>query len=82
MFVSDSAAKKLTKKQRDFYEENGFLVIPNLVPSELIDECYKRFIDIVNGDVDSGSILKVGLPTIQFQFILKITKPCRNILTY
>lgn len=58
-YTLDSAAKKLTKKQRDFYEENGFLVIPNLVPSELIDECYQRFIDIVNGDVDSGSILKM-----------------------
>ena len=49
----------LTRSQREFYEENGFLVIPNLVPQNLIDECRDRFMDIINGVVDSGQILKM-----------------------
>ena len=49
----------LTRDQRQFYEKNGFLVIPNLVPHEMIDECRQRFMDIINGVVDSGQILKM-----------------------
>ena len=49
----------LTRSQREFYEKNGFLVVPNLIPHELIDECRQRFLDIVNGEVDSGQILKM-----------------------
>jgi len=58
-YTLDAASKKLSKKQRDFYEENGFLVIPNLVPSDLIDECKQRFLDIVDSKVDNGSIIKM-----------------------
>lgn len=35
--VSDSM---LTKEQRDFYEVNGYLVIPKLVPDYLLDRCW------------------------------------------
>lgn len=49
----------LSREQRQFYEDNGFLVIPNLVPHEMIDECRQRFMDIINGVVDSGQILKM-----------------------
>ncbi len=55
--LDDMSAGKLTPRQREFYEENGFLVIPNLVPEALLDDCYQRFMDLVNGRVDSGSIL-------------------------
>ena len=49
----------LSRSQREFYEKNGFIVVPNLIPDELIDECRQRFLDIVNGEVDSGQILKM-----------------------
>ena len=49
----------MTRSQREFYEKNGFLVVPNLIPHELIDECRQRFLDIVNGVVDAGQILKM-----------------------
>merc|ERR1712131_297236 len=55
--VSDNGL--LTRSQREFYEKNGFLVVPNLIPHELIDECRQRFLDIVNGVVDAGQILKM-----------------------
>merc|ERR1719334_792273 len=58
-FTLDDAKGKLNNSQREFYEKNGFLVIPNLVPESLIDECRERFLDIVNGVVDSGAILKM-----------------------
>merc|ERR1719334_99316 len=58
-FTLDEAKGKLNNSQREFYEKNGFLVIPNLVPEPLIDECRERFLDIVNGVVDSGAILKM-----------------------
>merc|ERR1711872_414069 len=37
-FTLDDCKGKLSRSQREFYEKNGFLVIPNLVPHELIDE--------------------------------------------
>ena len=49
----------MTRTQREFYEKNGFLVVPNLIPTELIDECKQRFLDIVDGRVDSGQILRM-----------------------
>lgn len=47
---------RLSSKQREFYEENGFLVIPKLVPDQLLDRCHQRFLDIIDGDVDKGSM--------------------------
>ena len=44
----------LSRSQRDFYEKNGFLVIPGLIPDQMIEECRQRFLDIVNDVVDSG----------------------------
>jgi len=59
-FTVDSTSQgKLTPKQREFYESNGFLVVPNLVEDKLIDECRQRFLDIVDGVVDAGAILKM-----------------------
>ena len=50
---------QLSTKQREFYETNGFLVIPGLVPADLLDECRQRFLDIVDGVVDAGAILRM-----------------------
>ena len=70
-FYLDETSGKLTQRQREFYEENGFLVIPNLIPDELIDESRNRFLDLVNKKAEAGSILlmkdlslkdKKGLP--------------------
>ena len=70
--LDETSTGKLTPRQREFYEENGFLVIPNLIPDKLIDESRQRFLDLVNKKVDAGSILlmkdlslkdKRGLPS-------------------
>ena len=45
---------RLTLRQRQFYEENGFLVIPKLVPEDLLDHCRERFLDLVDGRVPKG----------------------------
>ncbi len=45
---------RLSPAQRSFYEENGFLVVPQLVPSDLLDACRERFLDIINGKVERG----------------------------
>ena len=45
---------RLNRGQRLFYEENGFLVIPKLMPDELLDKFYLRFLDIINGKVEKG----------------------------
>ena len=57
--MDSTSQGKLTPKQREFYESNGFLVVPNLVDDKLIDECRQRFLDIVDGVVDAGAILKM-----------------------
>ena len=53
-FTTDNP--RLTTRQRQFYEENGFVVIPKLVPEDLLDHCRDRFIDIVDGKVAKGGI--------------------------
>ncbi|XP_064107739.1 phytanoyl-CoA dioxygenase, peroxisomal-like [Macrobrachium nipponense] len=50
---------RLTYAQRAFYEENGFLVIPNLVPHVLIDKWRDRFLDLVEGRVDTAGMTKM-----------------------
>ncbi|KAK7070992.1 hypothetical protein SK128_027387 [Halocaridina rubra] len=47
---------RLTHAQRAFYEENGFLVIPNLVPHDLIDIWKARFLDLVEGRAEVGGM--------------------------
>ncbi|XP_017791747.1 PREDICTED: phytanoyl-CoA dioxygenase, peroxisomal-like [Habropoda laboriosa] len=39
----------LTLSQRLFYEKNGYLLLPRLLPQELLDKCHQRFDDIVAG---------------------------------
>jgi len=46
----------LTLEQRRFYEENGFIVVKNLVDHQLIDDCYQRFIDLCHKRVPWGSM--------------------------
>nr|XP_045596155.1 phytanoyl-CoA dioxygenase, peroxisomal-like isoform X1 [Procambarus clarkii] len=50
---------RLTPAQRAFYEENGFLVIPNLVPHDKIDQWKERFLDLVEGRVESHGMTKM-----------------------
>jgi len=50
---------KLTPAQRSFYEENGFLVIPNLVPHDKIDNWKVRFLDLVEGRANTGGMTKM-----------------------
>ncbi|NP_001280355.1 uncharacterized protein LOC100165994 [Acyrthosiphon pisum] len=51
--VSDSV---LTREQRDFYEINGYLVIPKLIPDYLLDRCCNRFMDLCHGRVPRNQI--------------------------
>uniref|UniRef100_A0A146LRN9 phytanoyl-CoA dioxygenase n=1 Tax=Lygus hesperus TaxID=30085 RepID=A0A146LRN9_LYGHE len=46
----------LSNKQRQFYEDNGFLVIPRLIEDELLVQCSERFIDLCDGRVPKGGI--------------------------
>lgn len=48
---------RLTFDQRCFYESNGYLVIPRLVPLDVLTKCSKRFDDIVEGTVDRGNMV-------------------------
>jgi len=35
---------RLTNNQRAFYEKNGYLVFPGLVPQDVLDKCHKRYV--------------------------------------
>lgn len=48
---------RLTINQRLFYEKNGYLVFPGLIPQDVINECHKRFDDIVEGKVPRDGIV-------------------------
>lgn len=46
----------LTRGQRQFYEDNGYLVLPRLVDDNLLEECRQRFLDICEGRIPKGNI--------------------------
>jgi len=35
---------RLTDNQRTFYEKNGYLVFPGLIPQDVLDKCHKRYV--------------------------------------
>lgn len=43
----------VTKEQKIFYKENGYIIIRNNIPHNLIDELIQRFVDICNERTDS-----------------------------
>ncbi|XP_046390698.1 phytanoyl-CoA dioxygenase, peroxisomal-like [Ischnura elegans] len=47
---------KLTRSQKQFYEENGYLVVPGIVDDNLIEECRLRFLDYCEGRVPKGNV--------------------------
>jgi len=47
---------RLTFEQRCFYESNGYIVFPRLVPVNILTKCSQRFDDIASGIVDKGQI--------------------------
>lgn len=53
-FVYTRDSPRLTFEQRCFYEKNGFIVFPRLVPLDLLEKCSKRFDDIASGAADKG----------------------------
>ncbi|RXG52656.1 Phytanoyl-CoA dioxygenase, peroxisomal, partial [Armadillidium vulgare] len=50
---------KLTKDQRVFYEENGYLLIKNLVKHEYLDRWRQRFMDLIEGRAYSENMTKM-----------------------
>ncbi|KAK4874190.1 hypothetical protein RN001_013550 [Aquatica leii] len=46
----------LTTEQRDFFEENGYIVIPKLIDSDLLDECKQRFIDYCDQKLQTAGV--------------------------
>ena len=51
-YTLDSSASILTPDQRDFYEENGFLVVKGLVPLDDLDKYKERFKLICTKEVE------------------------------
>jgi len=47
----------LTQQQRSFFEENGYLIIPNLVPKEDLDKYRNRFDEICRGEVEVPGLI-------------------------
>lgn len=56
VYTLDSSRKKLTEEQRKFYEENGFLVIRNLVDKKDLEKYRKRFEEICRREVEVPGI--------------------------
>lgn len=47
----EGAATPLTQAQKDFFNENGYLIIKGLLSKDKVEKYSKRLIDICNGDV-------------------------------
>ncbi|XP_057659407.1 phytanoyl-CoA dioxygenase, peroxisomal-like isoform X2 [Diorhabda carinulata] len=48
------ADSKFTDWQKDFYEQNGYIIIKDNINYELIDELNQRFIDICEGNAEDA----------------------------
>lgn len=48
---------RLTMNQRIFYEKNGYLVFPGLIPQDVLDKCHQRFDDIAEGKIVRDEII-------------------------
>jgi ectoine hydroxylase-related dioxygenase (phytanoyl-CoA dioxygenase family) len=46
---------KISQKEIQFFEENGFLVIENLIEPEIIEEYKKIYNDFIEGKIDVGA---------------------------
>ncbi|CAH1364774.1 phytanoyl-CoA dioxygenase, peroxisomal-like [Tenebrio molitor] len=57
----------LTEEQRQFYEDNGYILIRNNVSHALLDELKERFIDICEGRVDSGVMTVMKDPSLKYK---------------
>ncbi|KAJ3665674.1 hypothetical protein Zmor_001160 [Zophobas morio] len=55
----------LTEEQRQFYEDNGYIVIRNNVSHAILDEVCQRFIDICDGKVDPGFMTVMKDPSLK-----------------
>lgn len=53
---SINANELLTVDQQEFYEKNGYLLIPKLIEDEVLDQCRERFVAICEGQIDKGPI--------------------------
>ena len=49
--IDSTCAGVLNAEQRDFYEKNGYVVIPGLVPQEKLDRYRERFRQICSREV-------------------------------
>ncbi|GAB6020909.1 hypothetical protein CHUAL_003554 [Chamberlinius hualienensis] len=65
-YTLDRASSKLSWAQRQFYEDNGYLVIPNLVSHDELDRFQNRFEDLC-----SGKIIQPGVTLMKDISLLK-----------
>ncbi|KYM93597.1 PREDICTED: phytanoyl-CoA dioxygenase, peroxisomal-like [Cyphomyrmex costatus] len=46
-YTRNMILNRLTMKQRLFYEKNGYLVFPRLIPQDVLDRCNKRLNEVI-----------------------------------
>ncbi|XP_022914030.1 phytanoyl-CoA dioxygenase, peroxisomal-like isoform X2 [Onthophagus taurus] len=56
VFKYTASNRALTNEQRQFYEDNGFIIIRGLVSPADLDRYQQRFIDFCDGKVDKGGM--------------------------
>ncbi|KAJ3648974.1 hypothetical protein Zmor_020739 [Zophobas morio] len=64
-FKYTHAGGVLTEEQRQFYEDNGYIIIRNNVNHGLLDEVRQKFIDICDGKVDPGFMTVMKDPSLK-----------------
>lgn len=56
-FIYTKSCGALNLEERRFYEENGFIVVKDLVPVEQLQQYALRFDQIVSGEVEKGNMI-------------------------
>uniref|UniRef100_A0A1B6LX57 phytanoyl-CoA dioxygenase n=1 Tax=Graphocephala atropunctata TaxID=36148 RepID=A0A1B6LX57_9HEMI len=55
----------LSQKERNFYEDNGYLVIKDLVNGQVLDSCRDHFLDICNGECPREGMFLMKEPSLE-----------------
>ncbi|XP_054273974.1 phytanoyl-CoA dioxygenase, peroxisomal-like isoform X2 [Macrosteles quadrilineatus] len=57
-------SSRLTRVQRQFYEDNGYIVIKKLVNDDILDQCRDHFVDVCTGWSPAGGMFLMKEPTL------------------
>jgi hypothetical protein len=61
-----------TPEQRQFYEQNGYVVISKLIPMDHLEAYRERFVDLCDGRIDTRGLFTNQRDMLSVRFVARI----------